>query len=217
MLESRAPNHNRICLLLSNRARSSIKKQRADIAVPHGTKWWEPRNQLKCKVTKVATTPISTSKKVSAATVYSVNNFEIARIQSLLKFLPQSHTGDETSTMGVPEGEGDSIKSPQQDNLGEVNIDQLSQSEKATLTEVLKDYADVFAANPKTVAAYRGPSMKLELKDLNSALHVAPIRHYTPEQRKMIQIGVEKQCIRCGFGLKTVPSPFANYVRGWKS
>ena len=43
--------------------------------------------------------------------------------------------------------------------------------------EVLKVYVDVFAANPKPVAAYRGPTMRLELKDPNSALYVAPIRH----------------------------------------
>ena len=47
--------------------------------------------------------------------------------------------------------------------------------------EVLKEYADVFAANPKAVAACRGPPMRLELKDPNDAPYVAPIRYYTPE------------------------------------
>ena len=34
--------------------------------------------------------------------------------------------------------------------------------------------------------------MRLELKDPNSAPNVAPMRHYTPEQRKMIQAEIEK-------------------------
>ena len=33
--------------------------------------------------------------------------------------------------------------------------------------------------------------MRLELKDPNSAPDVAPIRHYTPKQRKMIQAEIE--------------------------
>ena len=57
--------------------------------------------------------------------------------------------------------------------------------------EVQKKYADVFAANPKAVAACSGPPMRLELKDSNSAPYVAPMRHYTPEQRKMIQVKIE--------------------------
>ena len=57
--------------------------------------------------------------------------------------------------------------------------------------EVLKEYADVYAANPKAVAACRGPPMRLELKDPNSAPYVASMRHCTPEQRKMIQAEIE--------------------------
>ncbi|CAN0328520.1 unnamed protein product, partial [Ascophyllum nodosum] len=80
----------------------------------------------------------------------------------------------------------------QQSNLDEANIGQLSPTEKKALMEVLKEYADVFAANPKAVAACRGPSMRLELKNLNSAPYVSPMRHYTPEQRKVIQAEIEK-------------------------
>ena len=58
--------------------------------------------------------------------------------------------------------------------------------------EVLKEYADVFAADLKAVVACRGPPMRLELKDTYSAPYVAPMRHYTPEQRKMIQVKIEK-------------------------
>ena len=58
--------------------------------------------------------------------------------------------------------------------------------------EVLEEYADVFAANPKAVAACRGPPMRLEPKNPNSAPYVAPMRQYTPEQRKMIQAEIEK-------------------------
>ena len=41
------------------------------------------------------------------------------------------------------------------------------------------------------MAACRGPPVRLELKDPNSAQYVAPMRHYTPEQRKMIQAEIE--------------------------
>ena len=34
--------------------------------------------------------------------------------------------------------------------------------------------------------------MRLKLKDPNSAPYVAPMRHYTPEQRKIIQAEIEK-------------------------
>ena len=57
--------------------------------------------------------------------------------------------------------------------------------------EVQEEYGDVFVANSKAVAACRGPPMRLELKDSNSAPYVAPMRHYTPEQRKMIQAEIE--------------------------
>ena len=58
--------------------------------------------------------------------------------------------------------------------------------------EVLQEYADVFVANPKAVAACGEPSMRLELKNLNNAPYVAPISHYTPEQRKMMHAKIEK-------------------------
>ena len=95
-------------------------------------------------------------------------------------------------TLNAPERQAESRKSAQQNNLDEANIGQLSPPKKEVLMEVLKEYADVFAANPKAVPACRGSSMRLELKDPNSALYVAPIRHYTPEQRKMIQAEIEK-------------------------
>ena len=58
--------------------------------------------------------------------------------------------------------------------------------------EVLKAYADIFATNHKAVAACRETPMRLELKNPNSAPYVAPIRRYTPEQRKVIQTELEK-------------------------
>ena len=58
--------------------------------------------------------------------------------------------------------------------------------------KVLEEYADLFEANLKDVATCRGPPMRLELKDPNSALYVAPMRHYTTEQLKMIQTEIEK-------------------------
>ena len=112
---------------------------------------------LKCKVVNVATTPISISKRAPVATVYSGNNFDIPRIQSLLKPLPQSYAGDERMALNIPERQGNSREPAQQDTLDETNLGQLSPSEKEALMEVLQEYADVFAVNLIAVAACRGP------------------------------------------------------------
>ena len=124
--------------------------------------------------------------------MYSVNNLDIPQIQSLLKPLLGSYGGDERITLNVQERQVDSRETAKQNNLDEASISQLSPSEKKTLMEVLKEYADVFAVNPKAVVTCRGPPMKLELKDPNSVSYVALIRHYTPEQRKIIQAEIEK-------------------------
>ena len=113
-------------------------------------------------------------------------------MRSLLKPLPRSYTGHERAILSVPEKQADSRESTQQDNLDGANIGQLSPSEKDALMKVLREFADVFAANPKAVAACRGTPMRLELKDPNSVPCVALIRHYTLEQRKMIQADIEK-------------------------
>ena len=95
----------------------------------------------------MATRPISIPKGVPVATVYSVNNFDTPRIQSLLKSLPQTCIEDEGRTLHVSVRQADSAA--QQSNLDEANIVKLSPTEKEALMEVLKEYADVFAANPK--------------------------------------------------------------------
>ena len=74
----------------------------------------------------MATTRISVSKGVPVTTVYSVNNFDIPRVQSLLKVLPQSYAGDERITLNVPERQVDSRGSTQQDSLDKAIISQLS-------------------------------------------------------------------------------------------
>ena len=169
-------------------------KRGVDIGIPRRIQWWESGNPFKCKVTNVATRPISISKGVPVATVYSVNNFDTPPIQSLLKPkpLPQTCTDDERKTAHGPERQAKSHEPTQQCNLDEANIGQLSPTEKEALMGVLKEYEDVFVANPKAVAACRGPPLRLELKDPNSAPYVAPMRHYTPEQRKMIQAEIKK-------------------------
>ena len=114
--------------------------------------------------------------------MYSVNNFDIPRIQSLLKPLPQTCTNDEKKILHDPEKQAESHELTQQSNLNEANIGQLSPAEKEAPIEVLKEYADVVVANLKAVAACREPPMRLELKDPNSTPYVSPMRHYTPEQ-----------------------------------
>ena len=72
---------------------------------------WEPDNPLKCKVTNVAITLISISKRVPVATVYSVNNFDAPRIQSFLKPLHQTRTGDERNIQNMLERQAESRES----------------------------------------------------------------------------------------------------------
>ena len=74
----------------------------------------------------MAITRISVSKGVPVTTVYSVNNFDIPRVQSLLKVLPQYYAGDERITLNVPERQVDSRGSTQQDSLDKAIISQLS-------------------------------------------------------------------------------------------
>ena len=78
---------SRLLLIIEPREKFNLKLG-TDIKVSRGIQWWEPGNPLESKVTNVATTPISIFKGVLVATVYSVNNFDIPRIQSLLKPLP---------------------------------------------------------------------------------------------------------------------------------
>ena len=181
----------RLLVIVEPREKFNLKR-RVEAGIPRRIQWWEPGNPLKCKVTNMATRPISISKGVPVATVYSVNNFDTPRIQSLLKSLPRTRTEDEGRTPHVSGRQADSREPAQQSNLDEANIGQLSPTEKEALMEVLKEYTNVFAANPKAVAACRGPPMRFELKDPNSAPYVAPTCHYTPEQRRMIQTKIEK-------------------------
>ena len=125
-----------------------------------------------------------------------MNSFDIPRIQSLLKPRSQSYAGDERITLNVPERQAGSIKSTQQDNLDEVIIGQLSPSEKVALMEAIKEYADVFAANPKAVVTCRGPPTRVDLQDPDSAPYVAPYatvflsseRGFKPRLRSYTQI-----------------------------
>ena len=183
----------RLLVIVEPRENFNLKRG-VDTGVPRGIQWWEPGNPLKCKVTNVATRPTFISKGVLLAIVYSVNNFDTPRIQSLLKPKPLPQTGidDERKIIHGPERPAEWHEPTQQSNLDEANIGQLSPTEKEALMEVLTEHADAFAANPKAVAACRGPPMRLELKDPNSAPYAAPMRHYTPEQRKMIQAEIEK-------------------------
>ena len=87
-------------------------KRGVDIGISRGIQWWGPGNPLKCKVTNVATKPISISKGVPVATVYSVNNFDTPRIQSPLKSPPQTCTEDVGRAPHVSGRQADSDNRP---------------------------------------------------------------------------------------------------------
>ena len=154
---------SRLLVTIEPREKFSFKRGIV-IGVSRGIQWWNRGNPFKYKVTNIATTPIFIFKEVSLDTVYSVNNFDIPQIHSLLKPLAQSCAGDKRSTLSVLERHADSHESTQQDNLDEVNVGQLSPLERKGLMEGLKYYADVFSANPKAVVAFRGPPMSLGVR-----------------------------------------------------
>lgn len=58
--------------------------QGVDIGVSRGVKLWDPGSPLACRVTNVGTSGCLLSKETTLATVYSVNNFALPRIQALL-------------------------------------------------------------------------------------------------------------------------------------
>ena len=142
---------------------------------------------------------------VVIATVYAVNNYDRERMKSLMNTVSEEQTSPKQDEVikekdkGRPPEQRDKggeiadipSEAPKVD-LGEVNFGQLSPSEKDTLMGILNEYIDVFTVNPKSVPAYRGVPMRLELKDPNVKPYVAPIRHYSPEQREMIQTEVAK-------------------------
>ena len=69
----------RLLVIIEPREKFNLKRG-VGIGIPRGIQCWEAGNPLKCKVTNVATGPISISKGVPVATVYSVNNFDTPRI-----------------------------------------------------------------------------------------------------------------------------------------
>ena len=139
------------------------------------------------------------------ATVYTVNNYDRERMKSLMNPVSEEPTslqqdeGVEKKDKGRPPDQcnkgGEIVEIPGEApevDLGEANFGQLSPSEKDTLMGILNEYIDVFAVNPKSVPACKGVPMRLELKDPNVKPYMAPIRHYSPEQRGMIQTEVVK-------------------------
>lgn len=77
-------------------------------------------------------------------------------------------------------------------DLREANVGQLNPKEKHGRIGILKEYIDVFAVTRESVRAFEGVPMRLELKDTNVESYVASIRHYSPEQRELIQAEAAK-------------------------
>ena len=139
------------------------------------------------------------------ATNYAVDNYDRERMKSLMNPVsekptsPKQDEGVKKNDYGRPPeqcNEGGEIAEVSNEapkvNLGEANFGQLSPNEKDTSMGILNEYIVVFAANRKSVPACKGVPMRLELKDPNVKPYVAPIRHYSQEQREMIQTEVVK-------------------------
>ena len=179
----------RVLLVVEPNAKYDLRSG-VDIGIPRGVQFWEPKQPLRCKVTNVGVSTCSINKGTKVAIVFSMNNFDLPRLQSLLESQgsskdspPETVEKDQTSVAEQP---------VQSVNLAEANIGQLIPKQKKALMKLLEEYKDIFAINPKNVDACEGPPMILELKDPNSTPYVAPARRYTPEQRKMIQSEIQK-------------------------
>ena len=176
-----------------------------DLGVPRGAQWWFPGIPLQCKLSNVTQDNMKIQGGLVIATVYAVNNYDRERMKSLMNPVSEEPTSPKQDEVikekdkGRPPEQRDKggeiadipSEAPKVD-LGEANFGQLSPSEKDTLMGILNEYIDVFAVNPKSVPACKGVPMRLELKDPNVKPYVAPIRHYSPEQREMIQTEVAK-------------------------
>ena len=96
MLESKPPNRRRGYSLSSNHAINSIANgeliSESPVGYSGGSRATRSNASHKCGH---QTDLHHQGSTVSVATVYSVNNFDAPQIQSLLKSLPQTCTGDE--------------------------------------------------------------------------------------------------------------------------
>ena len=68
-------------------------------------------------------------------------------------------------------------------NLCDANVVQANPAEQKQVLDLLEQYTNIFAVNPKVVAVCEGSPMVLELKDPKCLPYVKYPRSYTPEQR----------------------------------
>ena len=152
-------------------------KRGVDVGIPRGVQYWDPRNPIQCKVTNISHSPCTQPKGIKVATGYSVNNYDLPRIRSLISSQVRETIVSSDQTLNEPlEGEQES----QSVNLEEANVGQLTPSQKRRLMALLEEYRYIFAA----VEACGGPLMMLEVKDPNSKPYVTPTRNYTPSKGK---------------------------------
>ena len=160
---------------------------------------------LQCKLSNVAQDNVKIQGGLVIDTVYAVNNYHRKRMKSLMNPVSEEPTSPKQDE-GIKKG--DKGRPPEQYSKGseieeipseasevdlvEANFGQLSPSKKDTLMGILNECIDVFAVNPRSVPACKGVLMRLELKDPNVKPYVAPIGHYSPEQREMIQTEMVK-------------------------
>ena len=160
---------------------------------------------LQCKLSNVAQDNVKIQGGLVIDRVYAVNNYHRKRMKSLMNPVseeptsPKQDEGIKIKDKGRPPEQrnewGEIAEIPSEApkvDLGEAKFGQLSPSEKDTLMGILNKYIDVFAVNPKSIPACKGVPMRLDLKYPNVKPYVAPIRHYSPEQREMIQTEVVK-------------------------
>ena len=142
---------------------------------------------LQCKLSNVTQANLKIQRGVVVATVYAVNNYDRERMMSLMDPVPEGTEDPKPDKMDEERDEGrpperrdrkdttaDIPRDAPKVDLSEANFEQLSLREKDTLMEILREYIDVFAVNPKSVPACKGAPMRLELKDPDVVPYVAP-------------------------------------------
>ena len=141
---------NRMLLVVEPSPRYDLRSG-VDIGVPRGVQFWEPKRPLRCMVTNAGVSTCSITKGTKVAIVFSMNNFDLPRLQSLLESQGSSKDSppktDEKDQASVAEQPVQSV------NLAEANIRQLSPKQKEALMKLLEEYKGIFATNPKNVDA----------------------------------------------------------------
>lgn len=132
------------------------------------------------------------------AKVYAVNTRDCWRMRMLIEPVTedQNECGSETPINETVVAQSDSHDESYDGgvDLEDTNSRQLSAAYKVQLRTLLQEYKQkgLFPANPKKVAACKGPKLQSRLIDERCRPHADKQRRHLPEEAEMIQSDVKK-------------------------